>query len=58
MPFPGSQRFPLNLFLINNLEDIAVLLGLKYKYNSFLFSLNLNVKKQRLNIFSFENYKH
>ncbi len=57
----ANARFttvPYKSFLINTVEDIVVLHDLKYKCNSYLISLNLNEKKQQLNIFSFENYKH
>ena len=58
MAMPDSRRYPWNLYVINNVEDI---LFFKFKIIP-IFSCTKNeqllFKKPQLKIISFQNYKH
>ena len=61
MTMPDLQRYPTNLYLINNLEDIDIFLGLKMfnSDNFYMFSCSRNaqvtlVEKPQLKIISFK----
>ena len=57
------QRYPWNLYLINNVEDIVIFLGLKVfnSDNSFMFTCSFRitvVEKPQLKTISLMYYKH
>ena len=65
MAMSNSQRYPEQIYLINNMEDIVVVLGLKVfdSNKSYPISSSRNVQvtfveKPHLKIISFFKYKH
>ena len=65
MSMPDSQRYPGNLYMIKNVEDIVVSRSLKVfnSNNANMFSCSRNaqvtfVENPKLKIISSQNYKH